>query len=129
MRYLTLAARISLVALLVAGAQFCGILGAQTVRVKSQVADSVPHYQRATALTGPIEIPFTDGLLDLGDEWSQAFKKFQPEGSLLPNTSVISKWVWNPNTPGAVSLESSAFRAKRSGSFEGITTPAPIALT
>jgi hypothetical protein len=95
----------------------------------SRIADSVPHYQRATALTGPIEIPFTDGLLDLGDEWSQAFKKFQPEGSLLPNTSVISKWVWNPNTPGAVSLESSAFRAKRSGSFEGITTPAPIALT
>jgi len=77
-----LSARLSLVAFLVAGTT-AGSLMAQGVQVRARVAESLPRYQAGPAITGTLEIPCTDALSDLGDEWSRAFKKLQPGGSLV----------------------------------------------
>ena len=77
-----LSARLSLVAFLVAGTT-TGSLMAQGVQVRARVAESLPRYQAGPAITGTLEIPCTDALSDLGDEWSRAFKKLQPGGSLV----------------------------------------------
>lgn len=72
---------ISLVLVLVA--QMGGPLEAQSVQVRATVSQMLPHYQPGQALKGPLEIPCTDALTDLGDEWNRGFRKYQPAASLV----------------------------------------------
>jgi phosphate transport system substrate-binding protein len=56
---------------------------AQSVQVRATVSESLPHYQPGAALKGPLEIPCTDALSDLGEEWNMGFRKSQPAASLV----------------------------------------------
>lgn len=68
---------------LAAGLSIPGALHAQTARPQAKVSQVLPHYRAKVALTGTLVIPTTDALSDLAAEWSRAFKRYQPEGSLL----------------------------------------------
>jgi len=72
--------RIMVVLLLAATAP---VLRAQTVQIRARVSEALPHYQPGVQVKGPLEIPCTDALSDLGDEWNKGFRKFHPEGSLV----------------------------------------------
>jgi phosphate transport system substrate-binding protein len=74
--------RVHLALLLAAGAPFPGHLEAQTVHVRAEVPEALPHYQPSVMVRGPLEIPCADALSDLGDEWDRSFRTFQPGASL-----------------------------------------------
>ena len=58
-------------------------LGAQVVQVRATVSEALPHYQPAVLIKGRLEIPCTDALADLGEEWNRGFRKFHREASLV----------------------------------------------
>ena len=58
-------------------------LQAQSVQVRATVSEALPHYQPSVILNSPLQIPCTDALSDLGDEWNRAFRKYHPAGSLV----------------------------------------------
>lgn len=70
---------------LVLAAGLSGLSGlqAQTAQVRPKVAASILGYQPLEKLKGVINLPGSDGLADLGDEWSTAFRKFHPEANLV----------------------------------------------
>jgi hypothetical protein len=74
---------ISLVLVLAAAAPMLCRLEAQSVQVRATVSPVLPHYQPGVALKGPLEVPITDALTDLGDEWNRGFRKFHPAASLV----------------------------------------------
>jgi hypothetical protein len=74
---------VPLVLALAAGAGLAGRLEAQSVQVRAQVSDALPHYKPEIQIKGALEIPCTDALSDLGDEWNRGYRKFQPQASLV----------------------------------------------
>lgn len=68
---------------LAAGIACFGGLQAQTAQMRAKVPASVPRYQAQVQVKGPIDLPGTDELADLGDEWAAAFKKFHPGSNLI----------------------------------------------
>ena len=74
---------IPLVLALVAGAPQAGRLSAQSVQVRATVSPQLPRYQVAIPIKGALEIPCTDALADLGDEWNRGFRKFHPAANLV----------------------------------------------
>jgi len=56
---------------------------AQSVQVRAKVSETLPHYQAGALLKGPLNIPCTDALSDLGDEWNRGFRHFHPGASLV----------------------------------------------
>jgi phosphate transport system substrate-binding protein len=74
---------IPLALVLAAAAPMLCRLQAQSVQVRATVSEVLPHYQAGAALKGPLEIPCTDALTDLGDEWNRGFRKVQPAASLV----------------------------------------------
>jgi phosphate transport system substrate-binding protein len=74
---------VSLVLVLAATAPMVCRLEAQSVQVRATVSPLLPHYQIGVALKGPLEIPITDALTDLGDEWNRGFRKYHPSASLV----------------------------------------------
>ena len=74
---------VSLVLVLAATAPMVCRLEAQSVQVRATVSPLLPHYQIGVALKGPLEIPITDALTDLGDEWNRGFRHFHPGASLV----------------------------------------------
>jgi phosphate transport system substrate-binding protein len=55
---------------------------AQTAQVRAKVSASLPSYSPSTQVTTRFEIPGTDALADLGDEWNRAFRSYHPQGGL-----------------------------------------------
>lgn len=53
-------------------------LPAQTGAPRAEVSPVLPHYQPHFAVSGKLEVPFSDALTDLGGSWSQGFRKAQP---------------------------------------------------
>lgn len=74
--------RISLI-LVMAASQGLVRLEAQSVQVRATVSNVLPHYRPEVGLKGPLDIPCTDALSELGDEWNRGFRKFQPSASLV----------------------------------------------
>jgi phosphate transport system substrate-binding protein len=74
---------ISLVLVLAGVMPLLGRLNAQSVQVRAAVSEALPHYQPAVALNSPLDIPCTDALTDLGEEWNRDFRKFHPAGKLV----------------------------------------------
>jgi phosphate transport system substrate-binding protein len=74
---------ISLALALAAALPFTGGLMAQSARVRAKVSDALPHYQPRVGIKGTLEIPMTDSISDLGDEWSRGFRRYQPEAKLV----------------------------------------------
>ena len=72
----------SLVMVLAASPGFAPLF-AQSVQVRATVSAVLPHYKPEVALRAPLEIPCTDALSELGDEWNRGFRKFHPAGKLV----------------------------------------------
>jgi phosphate transport system substrate-binding protein len=68
---------------LAVGVSCLGWLQAQTAQRRAKVADTIPKYQVASEVKGPVDLLGTDALSDLGDEWSSGFRKFHPEANLI----------------------------------------------
>ena len=60
-----------------------GWLQAQSAQVRAKVPAIIPVYQPAVQVKGPLDLIGTDALSDLGEEWSSAFRKVQPEANLI----------------------------------------------
>jgi phosphate transport system substrate-binding protein len=60
-----------------------GRLLAQAAQTRAKVSATLPHYTPVVNLEKPLEIPGTDAIADLGDEWSKMFSQFQPQGRIL----------------------------------------------
>jgi len=73
----------SLVLALAAAAPMLSPAHAQSVQVRAKVSETLPHYQAGAVLKGPLDIPCTDALADLGDEWNRGFRHFHPNASLV----------------------------------------------
>jgi phosphate transport system substrate-binding protein len=73
----------SLVLALAAAAPMLSPMQAQSVQVRAKVSETLPHYQAGAVLKGPLNIPCTDALSDLGDEWNRGFRHFHPSASLV----------------------------------------------
>ncbi|MBI4913865.1 MAG: substrate-binding domain-containing protein [Acidobacteria bacterium] len=58
-------------------------LGAQSMQFRAKVADTIPKYAPKVRVRGVLEVPGTDSLSDLGDEWNRSFRQFHPEGRLI----------------------------------------------
>ena len=58
-------------------------LQAQSVLVRAKVSDALPSYTPKVTLKGLLEVPGTDALSDLGDDWRRAFRQFQPDAQML----------------------------------------------
>jgi len=58
------------------------LLLGQTPQLRAKVSTELPHYAAAVAVKGTLEIAGTDALLDLGEEWGQAFRRYQPDARL-----------------------------------------------
>jgi phosphate transport system substrate-binding protein len=71
--------RMAATLLLTAGTSTLCLLQAQTAQVRAKVSSTLTKYQPTAKAQGPLEIPATDALSDLGDEWTKGFQKFQPE--------------------------------------------------
>jgi phosphate transport system substrate-binding protein len=57
-------------------------LQGQGAQMRANVAKTLPHYVPAVQLKTRIEIPGTDALSDLGDEWNHLFAQYQPESRI-----------------------------------------------
>lgn len=66
---------------LAAGLTFTPRLTAQAYQVRAQVSDRLPHYQPAASIKGPLDIPCTDTLQDVSDEWRRGFRKYHAEAN------------------------------------------------
>ncbi len=58
-------------------------LQAQSIQYRSKVSDTLPRYAPKVQLKGVLEVPGSDTLADLGDEWNRVFRRFHPEASVL----------------------------------------------
>jgi len=94
---------IALSLVLAAGLPFPASLTAQTAKVRAKVSDLLPHYKAKVGIRGTLEIPLTDALSDLGDEWSRTFMKYQPEAKLV-FLHKLSKEALQPLLSGASNL-------------------------
>jgi len=52
-------------------------------QVRAKVSETLPHYRPGVLVKGPLMIPCTDALTDLGSEWDRAYRKYQPAASLV----------------------------------------------
>jgi len=68
--------------LVAAGVSWSCVLQGQTVQSLAKVSASLPKYLVATPIKSVVEVPGTDALTDLGDEWNRGFKKFHPEARI-----------------------------------------------
>jgi phosphate transport system substrate-binding protein len=75
--------RILLTLCMAAALPAVGGLRADTVRVRAKVSEALPHYQPKVTVKGTLEIPLTDALADLGDEWTRGFHRNHPDGNLV----------------------------------------------
>jgi phosphate transport system substrate-binding protein len=55
---------------------------AQTAQVRAKVSPAIPSYVLGAKVKGILELPGTDALQDLGEEWNKAFKARHPEGGI-----------------------------------------------
>lgn len=97
------------------------MLQAQSIQYRSKVSDTLPRYVPKVQVKGVLEVPGSDTLADLGDEWNRVFRRFHPEASILYQPKV-SKEAVKELLDGTRSLilsareltndESQAFRTK-----------------
>jgi phosphate transport system substrate-binding protein len=75
---------------LVAGATGFGHLEAQTAVVRATVSETIPHYRPEQAILRGLEVPITDAITDVGEEWTRGYRRLQPKAGLvfLPKLSV-----------------------------------------
>lgn len=66
---------------LAAGLPFTSQLAAQSYQVRAKVSETLPRYQPSITIKGPVDIPCTDTLQDVGDEWRRGFRKYHPESN------------------------------------------------
>ena len=66
---------------LIAGTATAPRLSAQSYQVRAKVSDTLPHYQPAAAVKGVVDIPCTDTLQDVGDEWRRGFQRYHAEAN------------------------------------------------
>lgn len=59
------------------------VLPAQSAQTRATVSKALPNYSPANQVKGVLEIPLTDALADLGDEWNHHFRQLQPDARLL----------------------------------------------
>ena len=64
-------------------------LQAQSIQFRPKVSDSLPKYAPKVQVKGILEVPGTDSLADLGDEWNRVYRRFHPDGQIvyLPKVS------------------------------------------
>ncbi|HJV48950.1 MAG TPA: substrate-binding domain-containing protein [Geothrix sp.] len=60
-----------------------GVLQAQSAQPRAKVPSVIPAYQPQNLVKGAVNLPGSDELADLGDEWSAAFRKIHPEANLV----------------------------------------------
>jgi phosphate transport system substrate-binding protein len=56
---------------------------AQSIQYRPKVSDTLPRYAPKVQVKGTLEVPGSDTLADLGDEWNRVFRRFHPEASIL----------------------------------------------
>ncbi|BDU78053.1 PstS family phosphate ABC transporter substrate-binding protein [Mesoterricola sediminis] len=56
---------------------------AQTAQMRAKVSEALPHYNPTVAVNGAVEIPGTDAISDLGEEWGRLFHQYQPQGRIV----------------------------------------------
>jgi len=72
-----------LLATLCLGAAGAWVTGtAQTAQARAKVSPAIPPYVLGAKVKGLLELPGTDALQDLGEEWNRAFKARHPEGGI-----------------------------------------------
>ena len=59
------------------------VLHGQGAQVRATVSPTLPHYTPATQLAAQVEVPGTDALSELGDEWNRLFVQYQPGSRLI----------------------------------------------
>ncbi|MBP1772031.1 MAG: phosphate-binding protein [Holophagaceae bacterium] len=69
--------------ILAAGLACGGWLQAQSAQTRAKVPASIPRYQPAVQVKGPIDLVGTDALSDLGDEWASVFRRIHPDANLI----------------------------------------------
>jgi phosphate transport system substrate-binding protein len=96
-------------------------VAAQSAQVRAVVSSDLPHYTPNTQLKAVLDLPGTDALSDLGDEWNHHFRQFHPDARInyMPK---LSKECVEALTEGAAPLvitaremtpeETKAFQAK-----------------
>ena len=57
-------------------------LQAQNAQARAKVAPAIPAYTPAVIVKGTLDIPGSDALQDLGEEWNRVFKRHHPEGAI-----------------------------------------------
>lgn len=70
-----------------------GRIQAQTAQIRAKVPASIPRYQPLASVKGSFDLPGTDELADLGDEWASAFRKFHPEANLVYRSKLTKEAV------------------------------------
>lgn len=68
-------------------------LSAQSIQYRSKVSDTLPRYAPKVQVKGVLEVPGSDTLADVGDEWSRVFRRFHPEASVLYQPKVSKEAV------------------------------------
>lgn len=68
------------------------MLQAQSIQYRSKVSDTLPRYVPKVQVKGVLEVPGSDTLADLGDEWNRVLR-FHPEASILYQPKVSKEAV------------------------------------
>ncbi len=98
-----------------------GALRAQSIQFRPKVSDNLTRYAPKVQVKGVLEVPGTDSLADLGDEWNRVYRRYHPEGQIvyLPRVSKEAiKELLEGNRALVISAremtaeESQAFRSK-----------------
>jgi len=66
---------------------------AQSIQYRSKVSDTLPRYTPKVQVKGVLEVPGSDTLADVGDEWSRVFRRFHPEATVLYQPKVSKEAV------------------------------------
>lgn len=78
----TTLSRIAILLALAAGAA-TPALRAQTALPRADVSTSLPHYAPSVEVTGTLELPGTDAITDLGEEWGRLFRGYHAGARLI----------------------------------------------
>ena len=75
--------RLALMAGIMVGAFGSGLtLHGQVAQIRAKVSPAIPPYVVGAKVKGTLEIPGTDALQELGEEWNKVFKARHPEANL-----------------------------------------------
>jgi phosphate transport system substrate-binding protein len=113
--------RMAALLLLTTASSCLGLLHGQSAQIRAKVSPQCPQYLIVSTISGTVDLPGTDDLTDLGDEWNHGYQRFQMEGGInyQPKLTreVVQELVEGKTAAGITDREftpgeSQAFRAK-----------------